>query len=191
MKPNDWHIYLADMPNGDKGTHWVSFESDPRLSTTKANIYGRCLPCIENLYHQLKAGKSVIDLGTAYHCWKITTVLEGLDPCLDLLMEFEERYPYGHVYGKLGSGRSEATTKVVVFHADHDAERDRLETALRQCLGAVQPDARIEISLGCEVLYEPILGDWHEWRPTTPIRFPENVSAHLERIKRILLTSKM
>lgn len=191
MQRNDWQIYLSDIPHDDNETHWVSFESDPRLSTTKANIYGRCLPCIENLYRQLKAGKSTVDLGTAYHCWKITAVLEGLDPCLDLLAEFEERYPFGHVYGKLGSGRAEATTKVVVFHADHEAERDRLKEALRQCLCTMQLDARIEISLGCAVLYEPILGDWHEWHPTTPIRYPENVSGHLERIKSIMLTGKM
>ena len=77
-----WHIYLRSIPYSDDVPSWVSFESDPRLTKTKKNIYGRCLPCIQNLYEQLKADRTAIDLGTAYHCWKITVVLQGIEQCL-------------------------------------------------------------------------------------------------------------
>ncbi len=192
MPSNKQHIYLGQIPHCDKENFWVSFESDPRMRRTKANIYGRCLPCIQNLYDQLKAGKSAIDMGTAYHCWKITAVLDSFDQCLELLAVFEKQFPsYGHVYGKLGSGRADTTTKVVVFHTDDEAERDRLKIALRQCLEAMALDAEILISLGCGVLYEPILGDWRTWKPTTTIRYPARISAHLERIKKIMSTGTM
>ena len=187
----DWHIYLGEIPYNDKGVFWVSFESDPRMRRTKANIYGKCLPCIQNLYEQLRAGESAIDLGDAFHCWKIAVIVEGLDQCLAVLAEFEKRFPGGHVYGKLGSGLAESATKVVVFHADQVAERDRLEGALRHCLDALNLDAKIEISRACAVLYEVILGDWRTWRPTTPIRFPEKVGAHIEKLKKIMYYSAM
>ena len=88
-------------------------------------------------------------------------------------------------------GLAESATKVVVFHADQVAERDRLERVLRHCLDALNLDAKIEISRGCAVLYEVILGDWRTWRPTTPIRFPEKVGAHIERLKKIMYYSAM
>ena len=191
MQADDWKIYLGRIPHNETGTFWVSFESDPQLSRNKANIYGRCLPCIRNLYDQLKTGRTVIDMGTAFHCWKVTAVLENLDQCLILLSEFEKRFPGGHVYGKLGSGRAGTTTKVTVFHADHETERDRLEAALRQCLTVMGLNVDVLISRGCAILYEPILGDWRAWQATTPIRFPERVPVHIQRLKRIMATGKM
>lgn len=191
MHPNDWKIYLGRIPHNETGTFWVSFESDPQLSRNKANIYGRCLPCIQNLYDQLKAGKTTIELGTAYHCWKITAVLEDLDQCLALLSEFERQFPGGHVYGKLGSGRTDTTTKVVVFHADDETERNRLESAIRQCLATKSMEDQVLISRGCAVLYEPILGRWDAWQPATPIRHPERVPLHIERLKTIMETGRM
>ena len=190
-KKKEWKIYLGRIPHNKTGTFWVSFESDPRLSRNKANIYGRCLPCIRNLYHQLADGRTVIDLGTAFSCWKITAMLEDLDQCLELLSEFENRFPGGHVYGKLGSGRASATTKVVVFHADQETERDRLKAALEQCIAGMALEAEVLISRGCAILYEPILGDWRGWKASTPVRFPERVPGHLQRLKRIMATGKM
>jgi hypothetical protein len=191
MSPKEWRIYLGRIPHNETGTFWVSFESDSRLSRNKANIYGRCLPCIQHLYDQLKAGKSAIELGTAYHCWKITAVLEGLDQCLALLSEYERQFPGGHVYGKLGSGRTDTPTRVVVFHADDETERDRLDSAIRQCLATMAAKAEVLISRGCAVLYEPILGKWDTWQQSTPIRFPERVPVHIERLKTIMTTGKM
>jgi hypothetical protein len=191
VQKDDWKIYLGRIPHCETGTFWVSFESDPRLSRNKANIQGRCLHCIQNLHNQLRDGNSEIDMGSAYHCWKITAVLENLDRCLELLSEFEKHFPYGHVFGKLGSGRADTTTKVVVFHADDEIERDRLKDALGQCLEAMGLEVEVLISRGCAVLYEPILGKWSHWRPRTPIRFPERIPGHIERLKQILSTGKM
>ena len=191
MQGDKWKIYVGRIPHNEKGSFWVSFESDARLSRNKANIYGRCLPCIQNLYDQLKAGRTVIDMGTAFRCWKITAVLENIDQCLILLTEYEKRFPGGHVYGKLGSGRTDTTTKVTVFHADDETERDRLKAALRQCLTVMGLDTEVLISRGCAILYEPIVGDWRTWDDMTPVRFPERVPGHLQRLKRIMATGKM
>ena len=190
-RKDDWKIYLGRIPHSETGTFWVSFESDPRLSRNKANIYGRCLPCIQRLYDQLRAGRTVIELGTAFTCWKITAVVENLDQCLILLSEFEKRFPGGHVYGKLGSGRTATATKVVVFHADDETERDRLKAALAHCLTAMGIDSEVLISRGCAILYEPILGRWDTWQTRTPIRHPERVPAHIKRLKTIMTTGKM
>ena len=191
MKKDSWKIYLGDIPYNEKEMFWVSFESDPRLSRTKANIYGRCLPCIQNLYEQLNAGKSSIDMGNAYNCWKITAVVENIDHCLSLLFEFEKRYAYGHVYGKIGSGRVNSTTKVVVFHTDDESERDRLAFALQRCIELMTLNAKIFISRGCDTLHKPILGEWQMWQPTTPICFPEKIPEHIEKIRKIIKTGRM
>lgn len=191
VQEEDWTIYLGRIPHNASGTFWVSFESDPRLSRNKANIYGRCLPCIQHLYEQLKDGRTVITLGTAFTCWKITAVLENLDQCLGLLSEFENRFPGGHVYGKLGSGRIGAITKVVVFHADDETERNRLKAALEHCLTAMGRLPEVMVSRGCAAVYEPILGDWSAWEPVTSIRFPERVPGYLQRLKTIIATGKM
>ena len=184
-----WHIYVAEIPSGGEGNYWVSFESDPALKVTKANIYGRCLPCIQNLYEQLQEGRPEIALGTAFDCWKVTAVVRDLDGTLELLAEFEKRFPQGHVYGKLGNGRPGATTNVVVFHAENVAERDRLQDALSQCLEALGIDTPVQVSRGCAVLYHDILGEGSDWQPVTAIKHPENAAPLLERIKNLLFRS--
>jgi hypothetical protein len=105
-----WHIYVGEIPHSERGDFWVSFESEPNMEKTKANIYGRCLPCIQNLYHQLNDGATEIDLGPAYHCWKVATVLNGIDECLSLLCAYEEKFPEGHVFGKFGGSRAFSET---------------------------------------------------------------------------------
>jgi len=191
MDKIEWQIYLAEIPYSENKPFWVSFESDPHLKKTRANIYGRCLPCIQNLYFQLKAGQTEIFLGTAFNCWKVTAVLENFDQCLLLLEHFQTRFPGGHVYGKLGSGRSDSKTRVVVFHAENKTECDRLQTALRQCLNKMGGPERILISKACAVLYENILGDWRKWSPRAPVIYPDRVDALLARIKKILFWSTM
>jgi hypothetical protein len=186
MNKPEWHIYIGEIPYKEKGNFWVSFETDPGLQKTKANIYGKCLPCIQNLYHQLREGRMEITLGPAYSCWKITALLKGIEGCLSLLNEFEKRFHGGHVYGKFGSGRPDSETRVVVFHTEDEGERDRIQKTLKRCLPEVDKDGAIQVSRACAVLYEGILGDWRQWQAKTPIKYPEKVGDLLERIKKTL-----
>jgi hypothetical protein len=139
----------------------------------------------------LQEGLAAITLCDTYNCWKVTAVLGNVDECLALLGEFESRFPGGHVYGKFGSGRPGAETLAVVFHAESEAERDRLQEALPLCLAAVKEYGQVLISKGCAVLYDDLLGDWRSWAPTTPIRHPENRERVLERVKKVLFTASM
>ena len=185
------HIYLGEIPHNERGAFWVSFESDPHLAKTRSNIYGKCLPCIQNLYEQLKKRPSEIDLGPAFHCWKVTAVLDGIEECLSLLSYFETRFPIGHVFGKFGSGRPDSDKKVVVFHTENKTERDRIQNGLTVSLKELDIPPVIRISRGCAILHEPILGDWQSWQARTPIQFPERIRAQLELVKRILYRSTM
>ncbi|MEE9611695.1 MAG: hypothetical protein V3W19_10600 [Desulfatiglandales bacterium] len=191
MNKPEWRIYVGEIPHSEKGDFWVSFESDPRLQKTKANIYGKCLPCIRNLYYQLREGHTEIALGPAFNCWKITAIVKGTEECLSLLSEFEKRFHGGHVYGKFGSGRPNSETRVVVFHTEDKAQRDRIRNTLEQCLPKVDRDGEIQISKACAVLYGGILGDWRHWQATTPVKNPEKVGELLERIKKTLFWSVM
>ena len=181
-----WHIYVGEIPYTEKGDFWVSFESKPNLEKTKANIYGRCLPCIQHLYDQLKAGSTEIDLGPAYRCWKVTAVLRGTEECLSLLRVYEEKFPEGHVYGKFGGSRAFSKTKAVVFHTEDGRARDQVRERLEACVPEVNKDGEVQVSRACAVLYGEILGDWREWQPVTPLKHPEKVEALIERIKRAL-----
>ncbi len=191
MEKIPWQIYLGKIPQSSDGNYWVSFESDPSLKTTKNNIYGRCLPCIQNLYEQLQAGKSEIALGNAYQCWKITAVVPGLDECLALLSEFEKRFPIGHVYGKFGSGQKDMPTKVVVFHGQSEEEKERLRAALDQCLPCIEGSGPLQISRGCAVLHHELFGTGEDWQPVTPVRDGETAQKILERLKIILYRSAL
>jgi hypothetical protein len=187
-RPNraGWHIYVGEIPYCERGDFWVSFESQPGLEKTKANIYGRCLPCIQNLYHQLRKGATQIALGPAYQCWKVAAVLDGVEECLSLLRTYEEKFPGGHVYGKFGSSRPFSETKAVVFHTEDEIARDQVRRRLEACLPEVNKNAVLQVSRACAVLYSDILGDWREWQPVTAIKFPERVEALIERIKKTL-----
>ena len=190
MKPNKY-IYLSKFPYADRNNYWVSFESDPRLTKIKKDIYGKCLPCIQNLYYQLQEGRSEITLTSAFNCWKIAVVLRSIDECLEFLQRFEQDFLQGQVYGKMGSGRSQSTTRVIVFHTESEKERDQIYKDLKVCASAINPEAKVFISRACAVLYEDILGDWREWKRTTPIKHPGNVEKILKRIKKILYYSSL
>ncbi len=181
-----WQIYVGKIPYREGGSFWVSFESDPALKQNKENIYGKCLPCIQNLYGQLRAGSDVITLNSAYNCWKVAAVVSSLDDCLSLLAEYEKRFPGGHVYGKFGASLADAPTRVVVFHTEDEGERDRLVQALGECITVVDPQGRVEISRACAVLYRDILGPWQNWRPVSPVLHPEMVETVRERIREML-----
>ena len=190
-KRNGYQIYLDRIPSSNKDVFWISFESDPKLRKTKANIYGRCLPCIQSLYEQLQAKKREIALGTAYHCWKITVVLKDIESCFTLLSEFEKRFSHFYVYGKIGNGREKAKTRVVVFHAESEDERDRILKAIEVCLPRVDGAIDVQVSRGCAVLHNELFGDWRKWRPVMPIKHPENVQRILDKIRKVLFWSIM
>jgi hypothetical protein len=181
-----WHLYVGQIPHSEKGDFWVSFESKPDLEKTKANIYGRCLPCIQHLYDQLKDGATEIDLGPAYRCWKVAAVLDGIDECLSLLRVYEEKFPGGHVYGKFGSSRPFSESKVVVFHTEEERDRDLVRERLQACLPEVDRNGRVEVSRACAVLYADILGDWRDWQRVAPLKHPEKVDALMQRIRKAL-----
>ena len=191
MSNKDWHIYIAEIPYSERGGFWVSFESDPNLRKTRAGIYGRCLPCIQHLYYQLREGAAEIDLGNAYRCWKVTAVLNGIEECLSLLAEFERRFPLGHVYGKFGTGRPCSQTKAVVFHTEDEAGVDLLKGRLEACLPSVNKDAQVIVSRACAALHGEILGPWREWREVTPVKHPEKAGPLLEKIRKALFWSAM
>lgn len=191
MSELEWHIYLGKIPYSKGGSSWVSFESDPKLTKTKSNIYNRCLPCIQNLYKQLKEGQIAITLGTAYNCWKITAIVNSIEGCISLLYEFEKRFSGAHVWGKFGSGKPNSETHAVVFHAENGEDRDWLHSALKQCIHESDSQADVKISRACAVLYDDLLGDWHNWKETTPIKNPEMAEKLLERLKSILYRSSM
>ncbi|MDP2970806.1 MAG: tRNA lysidine(34) synthetase TilS [Deltaproteobacteria bacterium] len=54
-------IFLDKRVWRDSKDNWVSVESNPKLKVTKQNIYGRCLPCITNLYRQLQEDREEIE----------------------------------------------------------------------------------------------------------------------------------
>jgi hypothetical protein len=185
-------IYMGEIPYRDSGHFWVSFESDPQLTKTRENIYGRCLPCIQNLYYQLQEGRREIKLGSAYHCWKVTAVVKGMDECLNLLSAFGSRDRGGPIYGKFGSGRAHSESRAVVFHVETERDRDRIKEVLGICLPLVDGSGNLLISRACAVLYEGILGDWRDWwGPVSPIKHPERVSDLLKRIRKTLFWSNM
>ena len=171
--------------------NWVSFENDPKLRATKWNIYGRCVPCITNLYQQLQAGKEEIELKEAYHCWKVVAVLKDKEECLEVLREYEESFLEDHyVKGKFGSSQSSTSSKVLMFHTEDEGERDRLFKELQTCAQKVDPNSKVFYQKACANLYHELLGDWKEWKEVTKIKNPDIRSVLLERIKKLLYWEK-
>jgi hypothetical protein len=180
-------IFLDKRVWRDSRDNWVSFESDPKLKVTKENIYGRCVPCITNLYEQLKAGKEEIELKDAYHCWKVVAVLEDQEECLEVLREYEENFLGDHcVKGKFGSSLPTKPTKVLMFHVEDEKERDRILEELQACVKRVNPNSKVFYQKACANLYYDLLGSWRDWREVTKIKNPAIRSVLLERIKKLL-----
>jgi len=171
--------------------NWVSFESDPKLKVTKGNIYGRCVPCITNLYQQLQAGKEEIELKEAYHCWKVVAVLKDKEECLEVLREYEENFLGDqYVKGKFGSSQSSKTSKVLMFHTENEGEKERLFKELQDCVKKVNSNGKVFCQKACANLYHDLLGDWKEWREVTRIKNPDVRSVLIERIKKLLYWEK-
>jgi hypothetical protein len=178
--------YFAKSPS-----KWVSFESNPGLERTKKDIYGRCVPCMTGLYEQLKEGKTEINLGNAYQCWKLVVPFKDIEECTLYLYEFEKDFLQDmNVKGRFGSGDPSKTTKVIVFNAESEEERDRLYSTLAACALRTNPEATILVHRACADLYHELLGNWRGWSKTEPIRNPAMVKTILERIKRALFWEK-
>jgi hypothetical protein len=172
-------------------TKWVSFEDSPRLTETKGDIYSRCVPCITNLYEQLKQGKEHVRLGPAFSCWKVVVVLESMDECVELLAELEKRlFDPLKVKGRFGSVDEGKRTKVVVFNAAGESQREKLYEILVTCAGSVNPSAQVSFHRGCAELYHELFGDWKAWKAEETIRKPEAVPAILDRIRKVLFWEK-
>ena len=184
-------IYLDKRVWRNSRDNWVSFESDPKLRVTKGNIYGRCVPCITNLYKQLQEEKEEIELKEAYHCWKVVAVLKDKEECLEVLKEYEENFLGDHyVKGKFGSNLATKPTKVLMFHVEDEEERDRILKELQACVEKVSPNAEVFYQRACTNLYYDLLGDWKDWKEVTRIKNPDVRPVLLERIKKLLYWEK-
>ena len=184
-------IFLDKRVWRDSKDNWISFESDPKLKVTKSNIYGRCVPCITNLYQQLQEGKEEIELKQAYQCWKVVGVLKDKEECLEVLREYEENFLGDHyVKGKFGSSQTSISTKVLMFHTEEEPDRDRLLKELKICVQKVNPNSKVFYQRACANLYHDLLGDWRNWKEVTRIKNPDVRSALLERIKKLLYWEK-
>jgi len=184
-------IYLDKRVWKNSRDNWVSFESDPRLRVTKTNIYGRCVPCITNLYQQLQEGKDQIELKEAYHCWKVVAVLKDKEECLEVLREYEENFLGDHyVKGKFGSSNVSKSSKVLMFHTEDKRERDRLFEELKTCAERVNPHSKVFYQRACANLYHDLLGDWKEWKEVMKVKNPDVRPILLERIRKLLYWEK-
>lgn len=184
-------FYLDKRYYADKPAKWVSFESTPNLEETKSDIYGKCVPCITNLYEQLQASKSDVHLGPAYNCWKVVAVLANDDECVQVLAEFEKEFLGDQkIKGRFGSGDAQQPTRVIVFSAPGEREKDRMFEEVAICSRRVNPQTHVFFHRGCAELYHELFGDWNNWEQTETIKKPEAVKEILARIRRMLFWEK-
>lgn len=165
---------------------WTSFEADQHLTMTHRNIYGRCVPCMENLLSQLVEGKQEIELGQAFNCWKVVAVLNSEEECLEVLEKYQERFLSSvYLQGRFGSSK-EHSTKAIVINTDNEKERDIILLELEECAKETNPNFRVFCARACGNLYGEVLGNWKEWQEVTPIKYPENIEKIIKRIRKLL-----
>jgi hypothetical protein len=180
-------IYIGDRSNVRSGSFWTSFETDPYLKMTKADIYGRCVPCIESLYFQLKRGKERINIERVNNCWKVGIILSSEESCLAFLHHYQENFLSDRpVRGRFGTRDINLGTYLLLFQADSEKEKDKLEKELELCKGAWQHSGDIFIQKGCASLYHELLGPWQAWQLYTPIQKPELIPQLLLGIRKLL-----
>lgn len=180
-------FYLDKRYFQGKAAKWVSFESTPTLESTKKDIYDKCVPCITNLYEQLREGKREIRIGQAKRCWKVVAVLDSEQQCVELLEEFERRYLGNRrLKGRFGSGDADKQTRVIVFNPEDEEEKEALLRQVKICAGKVKADAPVFAHRGCAELYHDLLGDWREWNEVETIKRPELIDGLMEKIRKML-----
>ena len=127
----------------------------------------------------------------AYNCWKVVAVLANDDECVQVLAEFEKEFLGDRkIKGRFGSGDAEKLTKVIVFSAPGEKERERLFEEVAICSRRVNPAAEVFFHRGCAELYHELFGDWKSWRQTNTIKKPEAVKDILARIRKMLFWEK-
>ena len=184
-------LYFDKRFFAEKKTKWVSFETSSGLKRTRSDIYGKCVPCITNLYEQLKTGKTEIRLGSAYRCWKIVVSLPDNEECVRFLEEFESRFLGDmDVKGRFGSGDPSKSTRVIVFNAEGEPERDRLLNALRACARTMDPVPEVTYHRACADLYHALLGDWSTWSEREVIKNPALIEPTIAHIREVLFWDK-
>jgi len=184
-------IYIDRRYFTERKAKWVSFEDTQGLKDTKQDIYGKCVPCITNLYEQLKEGKTEVSLGPAFRCWKVVAVLNSMEQCIDLLAELEKEIGDDvKIKGRFGSVDETKPTKVIVFNAASEGERKNLYEALQICVERVNPGAEVSYHRGCVELYHELFGDWRMWKGKATIKRPESVPAIIDRIRKVLFWDK-
>lgn len=184
-------LYINKRYFTDKKAKWVSFEDTQDLTETKKDIYGKCVPCITNLYDQLKDGKTAIDLGPALTCWKVVVVLDSMEECVDLLSELETLLSDDmKVKGRFGSVDETKETKVIVFNVSGESQRIKLSEMLQVCSKRVNPRATITYHRGCAELYHELFGDWKLWEKTSLVKKPEAIQPIIQRIRKVLFWDK-
>ncbi|MDR2018971.1 MAG: hypothetical protein LBQ00_08960 [Syntrophobacterales bacterium] len=177
--------YFARKQSGN----WVSFETSPELKRTKSDIYGKCVPCMTNLYEQLKEGKTKIELGPAHQCWKVVVPLRGMEECIQFLSEFERDFLEDlDVKGRFGSTSDPARdTKVIVCGAESETKQDRLFVRLKACASYINLETQVFYHRGCAELYhELFFGDWRKWNETESVKNQAMVGVVLEKIRKAL-----
>ncbi len=179
-------IYFSKRVSGEG---WISFESDPYLSITKRRIYEKCLPCLENFLQQLEEGRSYIDLGPAYECWKLAIILKNLEECLSFLNAFSEMYPDEYVIGKFGTGSPEKLTKVVVFHIDDKNKLKGLVKKVRNVLQKIGLLSIVKITRGCSNPYEYLFGPSKKWKRIIAPLYPERIPEVIKRVRKMIYFS--
>jgi hypothetical protein len=184
-------LYIDKRYFTGKKAKWVSFEDTQGLKETKKDIYGKCVPCITNLYEQLKDGKTNVDLGPALKCWKVVAVLDNMEECVDLLSELEKLLNDDiKVKGRFGSVDDTKTTKVIVFNVSGESQRKKLYEILQDCSKRINPRAEITYHRGCVELYHELFGDWRTWKKTTVVQKPEAIQPIIQRIRKVLFWDK-
>ncbi len=176
-------LYLSD-PWGESGYFfpWISFESDPGFpKTTAANE--PCTKCLLTLYKELKEEKGYVNLpDETMDCWKVVAVLDDIKECGRFLDVYDHKFDR-YVIGKLGGGRKDQTSKVVIMNTSSESERDELEEEFKTVVGEVNPNAPVFYKHGCENYHGAVIGDWDVWNNPNPIKNPENVDTVISAIE--------
>lgn len=169
----------------------MSFEDTQGLKETKKDIYRKCVPCITNLYEQLRDGKTIVNLGPALRCWKVVAVMDSMEECVDLLSELEALLEGDiKVKGRFGSVDETKITKVIVFNVSGEKQRKKLYDVLQVCSKRVNPRAKVTYHRGCVELYQELFGDWKLWKKTSIVKKPEAIKPIIQRIRRVLFWDK-